>query len=40
MEPYGMNTVLEYLEAKGGGGVEASFQGQISCGSGSWVQTE
>ena len=27
MEPYGMNTVLEYLEAKKGGGeVEASFR--------------
>ena len=34
IEPYGMNTILEYLEAKGGR-IKASFQGQISCGSGS-----
>ena len=39
IEPYGMNTFLEYLKAKGGR-VKASFRGQISCGSRSWAQIE
>ena len=40
IEPYGMNTVLEYLEAKKWGEGRSFLPGQISGNSGSWAQIE
>ena len=40
IEPYGMNTILEYLEAKKRGEGGSFLPGQISGGSGSWAQIE
>ena len=39
IEQYGMNTILEYLEAKGGK-CGSFLPGKIGCGSGSWTQIE
>ena len=40
IEPYGMNTILEYLEAKKRGKGRSFLPGQISGSSGSWAQIE
>ena len=40
IEPYGMNTILEYLEAKKRGEGRSFLPGQISGSSGSWAQIE
>ena len=40
IEPYGMNTILEYLEAKKRGEGGSFLPGQIGGGSGSWAQIE
>ena len=39
IEPHGMDTILEYLEAKRGEG-RSFLPGQISGSSGSWAQIE